>query len=60
MEGSGGNILGGFPLFEGEQTGLVIAEEVTQDLRAKGTKCLVGRLGVPKKLNKEAFKAILV
>jgi hypothetical protein len=60
MEGSGGNILGGFPLSKGEQTELVITEEVTQDLQVKGTKCLVGRLGVPKKLNKEAFKAILV
>jgi hypothetical protein len=44
----------------GEQKGIEIAEELIQDLRIKGSKCLVGRLGVPKKLNKEAFKAILL
>lgn len=29
------------------------------DLRANTTKCLVGRLGVPKRVNKEAFKSLL-
>lgn len=32
----------------------------THDIRAKGSKCLVGRLGVPKKLNRVAFKAVLM
>ncbi len=60
MAASDGNILGGFPLSKGEQIRLVIADGVTQELQAKGSKCLMGRLGVPKKLNKEAFKALLV
>jgi hypothetical protein len=55
-----GNVLEGFPLSEGERNGIEIADETVQNLRIKGSKCLVGRLGVPKKLNKESFKAILV
>jgi hypothetical protein len=55
-----GNVLGGLPLTEGEKKGIEIAEETVQDLRIKGSKCLIGRLGVPKKLNKEAFKAVLM
>jgi hypothetical protein len=60
MEESKRNLLGGFPLSEGEQKGIEIAVDSVQDLWHKGSKCLVGRLGVPKKLNKEAFKAILL
>ncbi|XP_062146783.1 uncharacterized protein LOC133854564 [Alnus glutinosa] len=44
----------------GEKCGLIIADETIQDLQTKGSRCLVGSLGVPKKLNKEAFKAVLV
>jgi hypothetical protein len=32
MEGSNGNGLGGFPMLAGEQNGLVIADEATQEL----------------------------
>jgi len=60
MEESKRNLLGGFPLSEGEQKGIEIAVDSVQDLWHKGSKCLVGRLGVPKKLNKEAFKLILL
>jgi len=56
----GGNVLWGLPLSEGEQKGLEIVETSTQELCNKGNKCLVGRLGVPKKLNNEAFKSILL
>lgn len=54
MSRGNGEVLGGFPLSEGEQKGITIDDAATQELRAKGSKCLVGRLGVPKKLNKEA------
>jgi hypothetical protein len=50
MARGNGEFLGGFPLSEGEQKGIAIAEGTTQDLCAKGSKCIVGRLGVPKKL----------
>lgn len=52
--------VGRTPFNGGEKKGIKIAEEAVQDLRIKGSKCLIGRLGVPKKLNKEAFKAILM
>jgi hypothetical protein len=60
MDESKGTVLGGLPLSEGEQVVIEIAPEAIQELRIKGSKCLVGRLGVPKKLHKEAFKAILI
>jgi hypothetical protein len=53
-------MLGGFPLSVGEQQGIEITEEAVQDLCTKGSKCLVGWLGVPKKLNNKAFKFILM
>jgi hypothetical protein len=31
------NVLGGLPLFEGEQRGIQIADETIQDLRDKGS-----------------------
>jgi hypothetical protein len=54
------NVLGGFPLFEGERRGIQIADETIQDFRDKGSQCLVGSLGVLKKLTNEAFKAVLL
>jgi hypothetical protein len=54
---------GGFhksSLTDGEQKGIEISYLETENLRAKGSKCLVGRLGVPKKIHKEAFKSLLV
>jgi hypothetical protein len=58
MEGDE-NVLGGFPLSEREQKRIVVADSAIQELCNKGFLCLVWRLGVPKKLNKEAFKAVL-
>jgi hypothetical protein len=49
-----------FPLTEGEQRGIDVSDEETEVLRSKGSKCLVGRLGVAKEFNKEAFKSLLV
>lgn len=54
------NELDGFPMSEGEQLGIEIADETVHDLRIKGSRCLVGRLGVPKNLNKETFIAVLL
>jgi hypothetical protein len=44
-----GDSYGCFPLTKGEQQTINIGEEETEVLRGKGTKCLVGRLGNPKK-----------
>lgn len=44
MAEDSGNVLGGVPLTEGEQHGIVIANETIKDLRDKGSRCLVGRL----------------
>jgi hypothetical protein len=48
-----------FPLTTREQQGVHIIDAETEDLRSKGELCLVGKMGVAKKLNKETFKAIL-
>lgn len=60
MDDEYGVLHGKFPLTEGKQQGIEIGDEVTTDLRVKGEKCLVGRLGVAKKINKEAFKTLLI
>jgi hypothetical protein len=49
-----------FPLTEGERRGIDVSDEETEALCSKGSKCLVGRLGVAKKLNKEALKSLLL
>jgi len=59
MSRGNGNFLGCFPLSKGEEKGITISDGTTQELRVKGSKCLVGRLGVLI-LNKEAFKAVLM
>jgi hypothetical protein len=48
-----------FPLKAGETKGISIEDDETVELRAMGLRCLVGKLGVNKKLNKEAFKSLL-
>jgi hypothetical protein len=60
MSEGNGEGLDGFLMTEGEQKGITIDDGEILDLKQKGTKCLVGRLGIPKKLNNEAFKAILL
>jgi hypothetical protein len=47
------------PLTKGEKQGISIGDDEIEDLRIKGSKCLVGRLGDGKKINKEAFKSVL-
>jgi hypothetical protein len=54
-----GEKFGKFPLIGGETQGIQIGLEDVADLRAKATKCLVSRLGVPKRVNREAFKSLL-
>jgi hypothetical protein len=44
----------------GEQQEISIEDVEIEDLRLKGAKCLVGRLGVIKKFNKESFKTVLL
>jgi hypothetical protein len=60
MAEEGGEQYGRYPLTKGELQGIPIGDDETENLRTKGSKCLVGRLGVPKKLNKEAFKSFLL
>jgi len=59
MSEGNGNTVEGFPLSEKEQREIVVEESAIQELCNKGSLCLVGRLGVRKKLNKEAFKTVL-
>jgi hypothetical protein len=47
------------PLTKGEKQGISIGDDEIEDLRIKGSKCLVGRHGDGKKINKEAFKSVL-
>lgn len=60
MAEKSGDFQGTFPLIESELQEIDIGEDETEELRTKGSKCLIGRLGVAKKIHKEAFKAILV
>jgi hypothetical protein len=55
-----GNFGRNMPMTLGEQTGIRIEDVNTEDLRSKGTKCLMGRLGPIKKFNREAFKSLMV
>jgi hypothetical protein len=60
MVGDYGEKVGNFPLTAGESQSIQLEVEEVKDLRAKGKKCLVGRLGVLKRFNKEAFKNLLI
>jgi len=46
-------------LTKGESKSIQLEAEEVEELRAKGRKCLVGRMGVPKRINKEAFRNLL-
>lgn len=54
-----GDFVGSFPLTVVEQRGILISNDDTKELRSKGRKCLIGRLGEAKKINKDAFKTLL-
>jgi hypothetical protein len=43
-----------------ESQGISVSDDGTEVLRAKGSRCLIGRLGAVKRLNKEAFKTLLL
>jgi hypothetical protein len=58
MAEKSGEFVGAFPLTSGEQRGISISDDDTSELRSKGRKCLLGRLGEAKKIIKEAFKAL--
>jgi hypothetical protein len=60
MDGVCRDFGGKIPLSRGEQHGIPISNDETVDLRAQGAKYLVGRFGIDKKFNKEAFKALLL
>jgi hypothetical protein len=60
MAEKSGDFQGTFPLIESELQEIDIGEEETKELRTKGSKCLIGRLGVAKNIHKEAFKVILI
>lgn len=40
--------------------GISVSDDEMDDLRAKGSRCLIGRLGAVKCFNKEAFKTLLL
>lgn len=46
-------------LTEGEQVGIVVTEEDVGEARDHGAYCLVGKLWMDKKTNKEAFRSVL-
>lgn len=60
MLGDYGEKIGNFPLTKGEKQCIQLGAKEVENLRVKGKKCLVGRLGVPKRVNKEAFKTLLI
>jgi hypothetical protein len=59
MSGDYEDKVGNFPLTEGEKQSIQLGAEEVEELRIKGKRCLVGRLDVPKRINKKAFKTFL-
>jgi len=60
MAGDYGEKVGNFPLTEGESKSIQLEVEEVEELRAKGKKCLVGRMGVQKRINKNVFRKLLI
>lgn len=52
-------LCGKITLTEGERVGVVICEGEIADGREKGERCLVGRIGGERRVNKEAFRSVL-
>jgi hypothetical protein len=52
-------LCGNISLSEGERTGITITEGEIQEARVQGGRCLVGRLWMSRRVNKEAFKEVL-
>jgi hypothetical protein len=43
----------------GEKASITITEGEIEEIRAQGGRCLVGRIWMTKRVNKEAFKVVL-
>jgi hypothetical protein len=52
-------LYGNMSLSEGEKTGIAITEGEIEEARAQGGWCLIGRIWLGKKVNKEAFTSVL-
>ena len=52
-------LCGKISLIGREKSGIRVMEGEIADDRRKGERCLVGRIGTKKKINKEAFKGVL-
>jgi hypothetical protein len=59
MEDDVENLCGKILLIGREKPGIRVMEEEMADDRRKRKRCLVGRIGTEKKINKEAFKGVL-
>jgi hypothetical protein len=47
-------------LTRGEKLGIQINDGEVEDLWGKGVRCLVGRLGSDRRINKESLKTLLI
>jgi hypothetical protein len=52
-------LCGKLSLLEGEKIGIAIAEGEVEEARAQGGRCLIGKIWMGKRVNKEAFKTVL-
>jgi hypothetical protein len=52
-------LCGNISLSEGEKTGITITEGEIEEVRVQGGRCLVGRIWMAKRVNKDAFKDVL-
>jgi hypothetical protein len=52
-------LCGSISLTEGEKVGLTITEGEVDEVRAQGGRCLVGKVWMGRRANKEAFKTVL-
>jgi len=50
---------GGMSLLEGEKTGIMITEDDTTDLRMRSGRCMVGRVMSERRIQKDAFRALM-
>jgi hypothetical protein len=52
------DLCGKISLIGGERTEISIFEGKVVDRRERGDRCLIGRIGEERKINKEAFKTV--
>jgi hypothetical protein len=53
-------LCGKVALIGGKRDGITITEGEVTDSHERGERCLVGRIGEERKVNKEAFKTVLM